>query len=198
VESVARDDTLAVRALVESDIPLMARWLSDPQVLRYYEGRDQSFDEDRVREKYFAAERSKIEQLLVLYENSPIGYAQIYPLDADERADYGYTDTRSGGALYGIDLFIGETACWDRGIGTRLVALLTRHAVEAHGAAVVTLDPRVENARAVRCYQKAGYRIVKRLPARELHEGAWRDCWLMEWRSGDGQTPVVDGDSDRS
>jgi len=33
---------------------------------------------------------------------------------------------------------------------------------------------------AVRCYEKSGFKKVKLLPAHELHEGAMRDCWLME------------------
>ena len=44
----------------------------------------------------------------------------------------------------------------------------------------VILDPHQNNPRAVRAYQKAGFRIIKPLPAHELHEGVMEDCWLME------------------
>lgn len=197
MDILTRDDRLAVRALTEGDIPQMARWLSDPEVLRYYEGRDQPYDEGRVRQKFFSEERERIEQLFVLYDGVPLGYAQVYPLEADERASYGYTAAQPDGAVYGLDLFIGETMYWNRGIGTQLVMALTRYAVEAHDAFIVTLDPRVENARAVRCYEKAGYRIVKRLPSRELHEGAWHDCWLMEWRADGRPTPIMQDENKR-
>ena len=36
--------------------------------------------------------------------------------------------------------------------------------------------------RALKCYQKAGFRIIKILPEHELHEGKMRDCYLMEYR----------------
>ena len=43
-------------------------------------------------------------------------------------------------------------------------------------------DPVVENACAVRCYEKAGFRIVQRLPGHETIDGQPRDSWLMELR----------------
>ncbi|WP_376711556.1 GNAT family N-acetyltransferase [Alicyclobacillus acidiphilus] len=44
----------------------------------------------------------------------------------------------------------------------------------------VVMDPRVENTRAIHVYEKCGFRQVKLLPQRELHEGKRHDCWLME------------------
>ena len=49
----------------------------------------------------------------------------------------------------------------------------------------VVIDPRVENVRAVRCYEKAGFAKVKVLMEHEMHEGAKRDSWLMEVRRAD-------------
>jgi aminoglycoside 6'-N-acetyltransferase len=48
------------------------------------------------------------------------------------------------------------------------------------GARKVSVDHRVVNARAIQCYENCGFRKVKLLPLHELHEGAPRDCWLME------------------
>ena len=47
------------------------------------------------------------------------------------------------------------------------------------------LDPHQDNVRAIKCYQKAGFRIIKSLPEHELHEGKMRDCYLMEYRYRD-------------
>ncbi|WP_306307200.1 GNAT family N-acetyltransferase [Alicyclobacillus acidiphilus] len=44
----------------------------------------------------------------------------------------------------------------------------------------MVMDPRVENTRAIHVYEKCGFRQVKLLPQRELHEGKRHDCWLME------------------
>jgi len=39
----------------------------------------------------------------------------------------------------------------------------------------VVLDPHVTKPRAIRCYEKWGFRKVKLLPRHELHEGERRD-----------------------
>ena len=47
-------------------------------------------------------------------------------------------------------------------------------------AEILLLDPHQKNARAIRAYEKAGFRIVKALPEHERFEGKKEDCWLME------------------
>lgn len=45
---------LSVRRLEPQDAPLLVKWLSDPAVLEYYEGRDRPHDLDLVRAHFFA------------------------------------------------------------------------------------------------------------------------------------------------
>ena len=33
-------DNVSVRYVVEEDAPIISKWLTDPEVLQYYEGRD--------------------------------------------------------------------------------------------------------------------------------------------------------------
>ena len=49
-------------------------------------------------------------------------------------------------------------------------------------ADAVILDPHKDNKRAIKCYEKAGFRIIKELPNHEMHEGIKKDCYLMEYR----------------
>ncbi len=177
---------LALRRLTSADTPLLAGWLTDPRVLAFYEGRDRHFDEDAVRAKFIARNDGDIMQCLVLHRNAPIGYLQFYPLTDADLAEYGY---QPGTRAFGMDLFIGEPDHWNRGLGTRLVAGVAAHLITRYGAAIVTLDPRVDNLRAIRCYEKAGFRTVRRLPRHELHEGMWHDCWLMERTSPPATAP---------
>ena len=48
------------------------------------------------------------------------------------------------------------------------------------GAEILLLDPHQDNPRAIRAYEKAGFRILRSLPAHELFEGNMADCFLME------------------
>jgi aminoglycoside 6'-N-acetyltransferase len=167
-----------VRPLTEADTVLLSCWLSDPEVAQYYEGRDKSFDLESVRAT-FDVERAVAEgvrQGIVELEGAPIGYLQYYPVPPSEAEEYGYALDAN---LWGMDLFIGETNHWNRGIGTELVRATIEQIVRYHAPLAVVIDPQVSNRRAIRCYEKAGFRIARRLPGHELHEGEWRDCWLM-------------------
>jgi RimJ/RimL family protein N-acetyltransferase len=48
------------------------------------------------------------------------------------------------------------------------------------GSEILLLDPHQDNPRAIRAYEKAGFRILRSLPAHELFEGKMTDCFLME------------------
>ena len=54
--------------------------------------------------------------------------------------------------------------------------------VEQKQADLVVMDPQTWNERAIRCYEKCGFKKVALLPKNELHEGEYRDCWLIEYQ----------------
>ena len=92
--------------------------------------------------------------------------------------------------VYGMDQFIGEPDYWDRGIGTEYLKLVLQFLREEKQADAVIMDPHQDNVRAIKCYQKAGFRIIKSLPEHELHEGIMRDCYLMEYHFRDNDKNV--------
>ncbi len=176
------DQTWRVRALERKDVPVMARWLSDPRVLAHYGGRDRPMDEDKVAAKYLARQGEPIQACLVeKADGAPLGYVQIVRLSPQEAAAYGHEAEGSCGdapRVYALDMFLGDPLTWGQGLGTALASALLAH-LASLGADAVQVDPRVGSARAIRCYEKAGFRIVQRLPHHELHEGMWCDNWLM-------------------
>ena len=64
------------------DYTLMAKWLSDPMVLEYYEGRNNPFDVDKIIEKYAprVQKKSYVIPCILEYQQQPIGYMQYYPI----------------------------------------------------------------------------------------------------------------------
>ena len=74
-----------------------------------------------------------------------------------------------------------KSAYWNKGIGTKLVSSVVEYLIREKGADRIVMDPQTWNERAIHCYEKCGFEKVKLLPKRELHEGAYRDCWLMEY-----------------
>lgn len=174
---------VSVRPIRRTDGELLLRWMNDPEVLRYYEGRDHAFTEEQVRESFL--EDCAESRHIVEYEGVPIGYIQIYRLDEEGFSAYEYPPVE--GTVYGIDQFIGEPAYWNRGIGRTFLKMVLGELIGQRGAEAVILDPHADNTRAIRCYEACGFRKLKFLPAHELHEGKLRDCWLMEYRRGSGE-----------
>jgi len=168
---------LKVRKLEKKDNYLLARWLSNPSVLEFYEGRDNPFDLDKVNKVFYDSEDDEF-KCIVEFNGNEIGYIQFYLLDDETKKEYGYFDEN----IYGTDQFIGEVEYWNRGIGTLLVTSMVKFLIEHKKADRVVMDPQIRNARAIKCYQKCGFKKVKILPKNELHEGVYQDCWLIEYQ----------------
>ncbi|MCH1626867.1 GNAT family N-acetyltransferase [Ferdinandcohnia quinoae] len=168
---------LKMRKLELKDNVLLAKWLSDSKVLQYYEGRDNPFDVEKVNEVFFAEDDAEV-KCIIEYEGKEIGYIQFYQLDEKTRKTYGYENE----IIYGTDQFIGEVEYWNKGIGKDLINAVVTYLIEEKLANRVVMDPQVWNERAIRCYEKCGFKKVKLLPKHELHEGEYRDCWLIEYK----------------
>jgi aminoglycoside 6'-N-acetyltransferase len=169
---------------VPEEYAYLTRWLSDPRVLAFYEGRDHPFTLEMVMQDFDpAANRAEgVIPCLLEYQKIPVGYLQFYPVEGEGRREYQFQEP---GRTWALDLFIGEPQYWNRGLGTTFVRLLLDYLFHRRRADWVILDPHVDNARAIRAYEKCGFRKVKILPGHEWHEGQAVDCWLMAVRRED-------------
>jgi aminoglycoside 6'-N-acetyltransferase len=80
----------------------------------------------------------------------------------------------------GIDIYVG-TAWQGRGIGTEAVRQMAAWLFEVRGHHRLTIDPAAANARAIRCYERVGFRPVGVLRAYEQGEdGTYHDGLLMD------------------
>ncbi len=186
-------DGFTFRPITDDDVPMLAGWLRDPAVGAWWEGVSVTYDDayvyDNVLEDCDIVTHSVVE-----LDGAPIGFQQWYPVDhdADLLAEYELTiDDRA----WGIDQFVGESRLHDRGIGSRQVRAVVDWLLgpDGPGARLVVTDPVVENLRAVRCYEKAGFRKVRVLPDHERVDGEPRDSWLMERPAGPHATAAGSG-----
>ena len=137
----------AFRPLSADDLPLIERWLKVPHVAEWWH-------EERQLERIRAnIGDPKIEALLVHADDRPIGYLQCY--DPHAETDHPYRTQPAG--TRGIDQFIGEADMIDRGHGSALTRVFVER-LFAGGAPRVITDPNPVNKRAVRAYEKAGFR----------------------------------------
>ncbi len=185
---VCKNTNITIRKMNDciDDYSLMANWLSDPIVLTYYEGRDNAFDLDKVIEHYQPRAKGEdyVVSCIIECGDKAVGYIQYYRADIDdpimEKPEVG--KKLAGRAFhnpYGIDLFIGETEYWNKGIGTSIIQLLVHYLFENNLADIIFIDPQTWNERAIKCYEKCGFKPIAILEKNELHEGSYRDNLLM-------------------
>ncbi len=178
-----KTDEISIRLMQDNlhDYKLMAKWLTDEKVLQYYEGRDNPFPLERVIEDYQPLVRGEdaIVSCLFSYQNQVIGYLQYCAVDELSESDRQTYKLENTNHVYAIDLFIGETDYWNQGIGTKIISAAINYLFDELNAQRVVIDPETWNTRAIRCYEKSGFVKIKLLPKHELHEGEYRDSWLM-------------------
>lgn len=179
---------IRIRTLGEEDFPFLLKWLTDERVLEFYGGRDKKYTAESIREHYTKAWEDEVIRVIIEYQNKPVGYGQIYKMYDELYDEYHYPKT--GEIVYGMDQFIGEPEYWSRGIGSQYIKLVFDYLKKERNADAVILDPHVNNTRAIKSYQKAGFRIIEDLPEHELHEGKKEDCYLMEYRYEDNLVNV--------
>ena len=85
----------------------------------------------------------------------------------------------------GMDLFLGAPY-HGRGLGTDAVRTMARHLMYDRGHHRLVIDPAAGNLRAIRCYEKAGFRRVGVMRRYWLGpDGTWHDGLLMDLLAGD-------------
>jgi aminoglycoside 6'-N-acetyltransferase len=139
------------RPMSIADLPLVRRWLATPEVMRWWGNTDEQFglisgDLDHPA----------MDQFIVAKDDCPFGYLQCY--DPTAWRDNGLGPQPPG--TRGIDQFIGEPDMIDRGHGSAFIRIFIDGLLAAATPRVVT-DPDPANARAIRAYEKAGFRRAR-------------------------------------
>jgi aminoglycoside 6'-N-acetyltransferase len=138
------------------------------------EGNEQSWPgADRRRTAREFLEDDDVVPYLVLVDGAVAGVIQSYE---EEDPDY-----RHGG----IDIILHPDV-QDRGVGTDAVRTLARHLIEHDGHHRLVIDPAAHNARAIRCYEKVGFRAVGVMRGYERGmDGTFHDGLLMDLLAGE-------------
>jgi aminoglycoside 6'-N-acetyltransferase len=155
-------ERVTLRELEESDIPMLLEIGRDPGFARWWP----DLDAPSLARKLDGT--SDAVTFAVIHSGETIGVAQYHEEDDPE---YRHA---------GIDL--GLVSAWhDQGLGTDTVRTLARHLVHERGHHRIVIDPAADNARAIRCYEKVGFRAVGRLREYERSpDGTWHDGLLMD------------------
>jgi aminoglycoside 6'-N-acetyltransferase len=158
-----RGDRVVLRPLAEADVDRIVELGADPEVARWWRG----LTPEHVLEKA-RGEDEGVEVFAILVEEELAGMIQCW-----EELDHEYRHA-------GIDLFLGAPY-HDRGLGTDAVRTMARHLIVDRGHHRLTIDPAAHNERAIRCYEKAGFKRVGVMREYWLDaDGVWRDGLLLD------------------
>jgi len=181
---ILKDNNITIRKM-EDDLEhysLIYKWLNNPQVLEYCycEEENTRWTYEKVKE-YFSRKLINpgryIVPCIIEYNNKPVGFLQYYVLTEKDKQYYKIDEIIN---VYGMDIFIGETEYWNKGLGTEVFTLVIAQLFNVNKAKKIVIDPEAWNERAIKCYEKSGFRKIKILKEAERHKGINRDCWLME------------------
>lgn len=165
----------------KDDYNLFLNWLSDLDVCEYYEGRTKPFDYEMVLDKF--QERAKgLDSVIVgiiEFKNTAIGFVQFYPTEPDEYHECDVIDRSKHKVSYGMDIIIGDKAYWNKGIGTKAIQLMSDYLLTEKGVDILLIAPQTWNKRAIRCYEKCGFKQLKIIKDMELHDDEYEDGVLM-------------------
>jgi aminoglycoside 6'-N-acetyltransferase len=160
-----RGDRVVLRPLAERDVERLAELGSDPGVARWWPGLTQEHLLEKARGE---GEEADVTCFAVVADAEVVGLIQHYE---ETDADFRHA---------GIDLFLGAPY-HGQGLGTDAVRTMARHLVRDLGHHRVVIDPAAANERAIRAYEKAGFRRVGVM--REYWrdpDGVWRDGVLLD------------------
>jgi aminoglycoside 6'-N-acetyltransferase len=162
-----RGDVVVLREATRDDLDALVEVLAAPGIEQWWPG------PDRRAVALDVLDDEEVVAYVVLVEDRVVGLIQSW-----EEAD---PDYRHGG----IDIVLHPEG-QHRGLGSDAVRTLARHLIEHDGHHRLSIDPAAHNARAIRCYEKVGFKPVGILRAYERGmDGTFHDGLLMDLLAGE-------------
>lgn len=173
-------DKIYLRAIESDDIDSYVTWLNDCEVREYL---SKALPFNKIREKDWVDGLYKDDHNIVfgiaLKESDQlIGNIGLHGISMINRH-----------ATLGI--FIGDKTCWSKGYGTEAVKLVIKYGFEQLNLHRITLTVFDFNARAIRAYEKAGFKMEGIYREHLYRNGKYCDVHFMgilrtEWRKNKG------------
>ena len=136
-------------------------WLAQPHVARWWG--------DAARAILHARTCPSESHALIVVDGVPVGYLSWLAAQQDEFAAVNLADVPSG--LVDIDILVGDPDATGQGVGSRALELLLARLGREPSIAFAGLGSSAANSKAIRCFEKAGFRLH-----REFLDPEWGPC----------------------
>lgn len=153
---------VTLRLMTEQDLPMLYDWLNRPHIVEWWGGKSRRPSLDDVYSKYMPRLLGEVNvtPYIAMIGRVPIGYAQSYIALG---CGGGWWEDETDPGVRGIDQSIADPEFLGQGIGTKLVRTLVETLFRDPLVTKIQTDPAPTNLRAIRCYQKAGFRVVRNI-----------------------------------
>ena len=154
--SASMQSPIAFRRVEETDFPLLAVWLAEPHVRRFYQKTPVAVEEIAAGIRSGRARAEPTICCLAITRGAPFGYLQCY-----RNGDYPEWASLIGASEgISVDLFIGDPSCLGRGLGQAALREFLRQVAFADypGETSAYIAHERGNAAALRCSEAVGFR----------------------------------------
>ena len=163
METTLHGAMVLLRNATTDDIPVLAAIRATPEVRRWWRG-----DDDMASEVAADLADPDAKTFAVEWQGRVVGAIQW---SAETEPDYRHA---------GIDIYL-DPSVHGRGVGSDAVRTLARHLIDEQGFHRLVIDPAADNAAAIKCYTKVGFRPVGIMRKYERgSDGTWHDGLLMD------------------
>ena len=131
--------------MTADDMPMVQRWLAQPHVAEWWH------DPETLEFVGSDLDHPDLAQFIVSVDGRPFAYLQCYQI-GDWHVSFGPQPE----GTRGLDQFIGEADMLGRGHGSAFIRAFI-DGLFARGVPRMVIDPRPDNPRAIRAYEKAGF-----------------------------------------
>ncbi|MCF7815701.1 MAG: GNAT family N-acetyltransferase [Candidatus Pacebacteria bacterium] len=167
-----RSKRVTLRPVLEQDVPLLLKWINDPEVSKYLKVHLPMMEADE-NEWFTSMHKRKPRDMVVaiVVDDKPIGTMGLHGIDH-----------RQGHATTGA--LIGEKDCWDKGYGSEAKMLLLEFAFNVLNLRKVYSNVIAFNERSHAYSLKCGYKEEGRLKDHHYAQGKyWDQIWLSVYRN---------------
>jgi len=146
---------------------MLATWLQAPHVARWW-GEPAAQLEAALRRPVAGGDA------LIVADGAPVGYIRWEQPPREQLEAAGLSELPAG--TVDIDIAIGEADYLGRGIGPRALGEVVERLTADQAVPAITLATSVENAAAIKAFEKAGFRR-----RRTFEYAEYGVMWLLQW-----------------
>ena len=176
--AIAIGNRLYLRPLTRADAAALVPWVNDPAVTRTLAVGSRVMDvraEEVFIEKTNASAHAALFGIVVRETDQLIGSTGLEQIDFRNQSA-------------SLSILIGEKSVWGKGYGTEATALVVQYAFGELHLNRVQLHVYEYNLRAMRAYEKVGFRREGTLQQEHIHDGRFWDTVVMailreEWEN---------------